>query len=55
MKTTHVLGYVGRISQRDLEQIDVSNHAGTSHIGKNGVRRPTSRRCTAQSAWNRSR
>ncbi len=37
LKTTHVLGYVGRVSQRDLEQIDVSNYAGTSHIGKNGV------------------
>lgn len=36
-KTTHVLGYVGRISQRDLEQIDASNYAGTSHIGKIGV------------------
>jgi penicillin-binding protein 2 len=39
VKTTHVLGYVGRISQRDIEQIDVSNYAGTSHIGKNGVER----------------
>ena len=29
-KTTHVLGYVGRISQRDVEQIDGSNYAGTS-------------------------
>ena len=37
IKTTHVLGYVGRVSQRDLEQIDASNYAGTSHIGKNGV------------------
>jgi penicillin-binding protein 2 len=37
VKTTHVLGYVGRVSQRDLEQIDVSNYSGTSHIGKNGV------------------
>lgn len=36
-KTNHVLGYVGRISPRDVEQIDVSNYAGTSHIGKNGV------------------
>ena len=36
-KTTHVLGYVGRVSQRDMEQIDVSNYSGTSHIGKNGV------------------
>lgn len=37
IKTNHVLGYVGRISPRDVEQIDVSNYAGTSHIGKNGV------------------
>jgi penicillin-binding protein 2 len=35
--TTHLLGYVGRISQRDLDQIDASNYAGTSHIGKIGV------------------
>ncbi len=37
VKTNHVLGYVGRVSQADLEQIDASNYAGTSHIGKNGV------------------
>lgn len=37
LSTAHVLGYVGRISQRDIEQIDASNYAGTSHIGKNGV------------------
>lgn len=37
VKTTHVLGYVGRISQQDLDRIDASNYAGTSHIGKNGV------------------
>ena len=37
LTTTHVLGYVGRVSQRDIEQIDVSNYAGTSHIGKSGV------------------
>jgi penicillin-binding protein 2 len=35
--TTHVLGYVGRISQRDLDRIDASNYAGSSHIGKIGV------------------
>ncbi len=33
----HVLGYVGRINQRELEIIDNSNYAGTTHIGKNGV------------------
>jgi len=36
-ETAHVLGYVGRISKRDLETIDSSNYAGTSHIGKTGV------------------
>jgi penicillin-binding protein 2 len=36
-KTAHVLGYVGRVSQRDIEQIDASNYAGTTHIGKNGI------------------
>lgn len=35
--TAHVLGYVGRISQQDLNRIDESNYAGTTHIGKNGV------------------
>ena len=35
--TSHVLGYVGRISKRDLQQIDTSNYAGTSYIGKTGV------------------
>ncbi len=33
----HVLGYVGRISKKDLESIDPSNYAGTSHIGKTGL------------------
>ncbi len=33
----HVLGYVGRINQKELEVIDNSNYAGTTHIGKNGV------------------
>lgn len=35
--TSHLLGYVGRISVRDLEAIDTSNYAGTSHIGKTGL------------------
>jgi len=36
-ETSHVIGYVGRVSKRDLENIDPSNYAGTSHIGKTGV------------------
>ncbi len=35
--TSHILGYVGRINQRDLESIETSNYAATSHIGKLGV------------------
>jgi len=37
MATSHVLGYVGRISQKDLARIEQSNYAGTSHIGKTGL------------------
>lgn len=37
--TAHVLGYVGRINEREMERIDVSNYAGTSHIGKVGIER----------------
>ncbi len=33
----HVLGYVGRIDEKDLQKIDESNYLGTSHIGKLGV------------------
>ncbi len=35
--TAHVLGYVGRISEQDLREIDPSEYSGTSHIGKGGV------------------
>ncbi len=37
LETAHLLGYVGRINQRELEYIDLSNYSGTSYIGKNGV------------------
>ncbi len=35
--TVHAVGYVGRISERDLNVIDTSNYRGTSHIGKTGI------------------
>lgn len=35
--TAHLVGYVGRISDKDLEKIDPSEYSGTSHIGKNGL------------------
>lgn len=33
----HVVGYVGRINERELERIDEANYAGTNYIGKIGV------------------
>lgn len=33
----HVLGYVGRINERELKRIDTRNYAGTHFIGKGGV------------------
>jgi penicillin-binding protein 2 len=35
--TSHALGYVGRVSKKDLQSIVASEYAGTSHIGKIGV------------------
>jgi penicillin-binding protein 2 len=35
----HAVGYVGSISSADLEQIERSNYAATSQIGKNGIER----------------
>ncbi len=37
--TAHVVGYVGRISQRDLTVIDQGNYRGTTHIGRTGLER----------------
>ncbi|MEM7017512.1 MAG: penicillin-binding protein 2, partial [Pseudomonadota bacterium] len=33
----HVVGYVGRIDQRELETLDMSNYRGTKYIGKVGI------------------
>ncbi len=35
----HALGYVGAISEKDMESIDAANYAGTTLIGKLGVER----------------
>lgn len=34
---SHAIGYVGRISEAELQEVDDSNYTGTSHIGKVGV------------------
>ena len=33
----HVIGYLGRISEREIDRIDRADYRGTSHIGKTGV------------------
>ncbi|MEM7541983.1 MAG: penicillin-binding protein 2 [Pseudomonadota bacterium] len=35
----HAVGYVGRISERDLASIDENAYVATTHIGKSGVER----------------
>ncbi|MCG8489504.1 MAG: penicillin-binding protein 2 [Chromatiales bacterium] len=37
LHTAHLLGYVGRINEKELQLIDTSNYSGTDFIGKNGV------------------
>lgn len=34
---THVLGYIGRIDESDLNRVEASNYRGTTHIGKTGA------------------
>lgn len=36
---THVLGYVGRLDERDLARIDAADYRATTHIGKLGIER----------------
>ena len=33
----HVVGYVGRIDEQELQHLDAANYSGTSHLGKTGV------------------
>jgi len=33
----HVLGYVGRINEKELKEIDETNYLGTNYIGKTGI------------------
>jgi penicillin-binding protein 2 len=37
LQTAHLLGYVGRINEKELQLIDTSNYSGTDFIGKSGV------------------
>jgi len=35
----HVLGYVGRLDVNDLQKVDASEYAASTHIGKSGIER----------------
>ncbi|MDX1589386.1 MAG: penicillin-binding protein 2 [Oleiphilaceae bacterium] len=37
--TSHVLGYVGRINEQDLQRLDPVRYAGTHYTGKSGIER----------------
>lgn len=57
--TSHLIGYVGRINQSDIDQLAqdevVSNYLGSDYIGKTGVEQSYERHCTAQPASSRSK
>ena len=38
-RAVHAIGYVGRIDEDELKNLDAGNYTGTSHIGKVGVER----------------
>ncbi|MGH8191716.1 MAG: penicillin-binding protein 2, partial [Rhodanobacteraceae bacterium] len=33
----HVIGYVGRIDEKELKRLDPDRYAGTTHVGKTGI------------------
>ncbi|MCG8378627.1 MAG: penicillin-binding protein 2 [Proteobacteria bacterium] len=33
----HTIGYVGRIDEEDIKQLDESNYSGSTHVGKLGI------------------
>jgi len=49
--TAHVLGYVGRINEREMEHIDASTYAGTHFIGKGGVEKSHEERLHGQAGY----
>lgn len=37
--TAHILGYVGRINENELQRVDTANYRATNFIGKTGIER----------------
>lgn len=55
----HVIGYIGRISQRDINRLEedgtISNYRGTDYIGKEGLEKSYEAVLHGRPAWRRSR
>lgn len=49
---SHLIGYVGRIDERDLKRIDKDEYAGSSHIGKIGVEASHESRLHGKAGYN---
>jgi penicillin-binding protein 2 len=47
----HVLGYVGEVSQADLDQMEFSTLMGGSHIGKDGIERTYDSYLRGKDGW----
>jgi penicillin-binding protein 2 len=54
-RASHVLGYMGRINQKELEALEESeqdaNYRGTDHIGKTGIEKSYERELHGQSGY----
>lgn len=49
---SHVVGYVGRIDERDLKKLNREEYAGTTHIGKTGVEASHEERLHGQAGYH---
>jgi hypothetical protein len=56
---SHVIGYIGRVTERDLERIaswdETANYKGSDYIGKVGVELSYERELHGTTAWKKSR
>jgi penicillin-binding protein 2 len=49
---SHVIGYVGRIDDKDMERLDKNEYTGTTHIGKTGVEASHENRLHGQAGYH---
>jgi penicillin-binding protein 2 len=54
---SHVIGYIGRINQKDLDELEeaeqLANYRGTDHIGKTGVEKSYERELHGESGYEK--